>query len=972
MPGNSSGQVPFSDRNGAGSRSSLASEGDEKENVICCLPLEEVCNGVEIAQRDLNKAVHMICTSQTCDQSGFFHGDCFDKYESYLCKLVADHPQVKKWSNDKSDKAYGFLKKSMWTKVGNHLVRKFCRCKCGCGYLHHDPDWPPVNWNRKTNKKKIFGKPNKVATLPKLNNPKNKITFVPAFANPSNSHRPKEPIGKNTNHDSEARNQDIPGAIWARDSDFRPSQGVVVKWTYQPTGGFGQIKTVDEFGSNKWVFAPSESFLNRSSCDFTKMIGVSVEFTVKKNGKKIQADQVIVLTKEAKAKNKCRGQWKTGVICKWLIDEQAGLIEDNDGKQELLVQKRNINGFVNENELVGKEVRYRVDFGETEAVNVDILQFSSALSDPGPQYRTFGSILDNSKSNNDSNGPAITQLPGTIIYWNQEDGFGYISTPNYQSEVFFNNEALPVGADVSALQDSQVLFTIIMGANTDSPDAFSINKIYPKGGELKLGIISSWNIDDGWGCVSAIFNAEEEEKSLEIVHLTDFRHYVGKGLDLKGTLVDYKCEISFVSDKVAKEVVALVPGPACPLLLEYSNLETTHDDVEDENLVQVSQVEPLEETVVEELGVAGVSVVLFTSRDLSKHPHLVSASSEAGAVELSTAMANMTIVQLEAIYDDLKEFLGCLAAHPTGHLVVQGMLNYFTGKILMEVVENLARDFLNLSRTKLGSTTLITAITSLSPHLVSRLVDCYMEAEDSALLVSCMTDPFGAHVFVSSLPFMQDHVCQTVYLLFIGHFKEIAMHPSGTFPCRRFVEKMKCHAEVLGMIAEEFEADLIEIANCPNGRFVIKSLLEAGSVRVSSMVFQQISGNIAKLVLSPTASTVVDAFIKNAKELQIQLVIEELCSIRAVGSLPCLVEIVEMVTCKSLLSTLLKVQHMYSLQCMAKVLRINREGLKGNEQAAEFMEELEEILEKNKRGDTEERNRLYESSNGARPKVYNY
>ena len=98
---------------------------------------------------------------------------------------------MKKWSNDKSDKEFGFLRKAMWTKVGHHLVRKFCRCKCGSGYLHYDLDWPPVNWNRKLNNKKICEKTTKgkVAILPKLNNPKSKIVFVPAFAKTSNSHR---------------------------------------------------------------------------------------------------------------------------------------------------------------------------------------------------------------------------------------------------------------------------------------------------------------------------------------------------------------------------------------------------------------------------------------------------------------------------------------------------------------------------------------------------------------------------------------------------------------------------------------------------------------------------------------------------------------------------------------------------------------------------------------------------------------
>ena len=90
--------------------------------------------------------------------------------------------------------------------------------------------------------------------------------------------------------------------------------------------------------------------------------------------------------------------------------------------------------------------------------------------------------------------------------------------------------------------------------------------------------------------------------------------------------------------------------------------------------------------------------------------------------------------------------------------------------------------------------------------------------------------------------------------------------------------------------------------------------------------------------------------------------------------MPCLVEIVKIDTCKSLLRTLLQIKHMHSLQSMAKVLRINKEGLKGNDQAIEFMEELEEIMEKNKKGETEERDRsqrLVEWSSGARPKVFN-
>jgi len=154
-----------------------------------------------------------------------------------------------------------------------------------------------------------------------------------------------------------------------------------------------------------------------------------------------------------------------------------------------------------------------------------------------------------------------------------------------------------------------------------------------------------------------------------------------------------------------------------------------------------------------------------------------------------------------------------------------------------------------------------------------------------------------------------------------------------------------------------------------DAKYVVKCLLETKSVRVSSMVFQQISGRIQSLVLSPTACTVIAALLNCGTDLQIELVVEELC--RDVPSgVPTIVDLVQKESCKPVLASLLKTKQLSCLEMVYNVLKI----YKGQMGGLTFLGQLEnnirmkqqEQLESDSR---EHRDRQREESGGARPKV---
>ena len=68
-------------------------------NSICLLFPEKVtCLSPEI--RDWSQAVKVICNSAHCDQSGFMHADCFDKFQGQVLLFLSKQGRGRTW-NDK-------------------------------------------------------------------------------------------------------------------------------------------------------------------------------------------------------------------------------------------------------------------------------------------------------------------------------------------------------------------------------------------------------------------------------------------------------------------------------------------------------------------------------------------------------------------------------------------------------------------------------------------------------------------------------------------------------------------------------------------------------------------------------------------------------------------------------------------------------------------------------------------------------
>merc|ERR1711879_1136693 len=108
----------------------------QSQSSQCCVPKEKVtCLSPEI--RDWSQAVKVICNSAHCDQSGFMHADCFDKFQGQVLLFLSKQGRGRTW-NDKQRMA------NLWSHKGYDIVFKFCVCDCGHGSLKKDLDYVPT------------------------------------------------------------------------------------------------------------------------------------------------------------------------------------------------------------------------------------------------------------------------------------------------------------------------------------------------------------------------------------------------------------------------------------------------------------------------------------------------------------------------------------------------------------------------------------------------------------------------------------------------------------------------------------------------------------------------------------------------------------------------------------------------------------------------------------------------------------
>ena len=108
----------------------------------CCAPLamSDTCSMEPIIRTSLLSMAKVICSSNSCTESGFIHPECFARLEKSLVRYVSNNVQnVKKysWTMDT-------VKENLWKDLIYHWIMKQVKCNCGLGYLRKDIGWPPI------------------------------------------------------------------------------------------------------------------------------------------------------------------------------------------------------------------------------------------------------------------------------------------------------------------------------------------------------------------------------------------------------------------------------------------------------------------------------------------------------------------------------------------------------------------------------------------------------------------------------------------------------------------------------------------------------------------------------------------------------------------------------------------------------------------------------------------------------------
>ena len=216
-------------------------------------PIE--CSGPPILKTSLVTSMRMLCTSSSCNQSGFLHPGCLRRVEDLIIRHISGskfrtgniglfRQELKHydWKSDRDRMAlWGEAKNSaIGVRSGLYpLVAKLVRCCCGKGFLRRDLEWPPSSLKRAHRKPPVKSKE---TSLPALNvqrqskgnnNIKHDISSK-TTATASLYALPK--VMKEEKPDRAA----IPGAVWVPEGRKR---GEVTKWE-GGSEGWGHIRWV--------------------------------------------------------------------------------------------------------------------------------------------------------------------------------------------------------------------------------------------------------------------------------------------------------------------------------------------------------------------------------------------------------------------------------------------------------------------------------------------------------------------------------------------------------------------------------------------------------------------------------------------------------------------------------------------------------------------------------------------------------
>ena len=257
------------------------------------------CSGSPILKRDLVTSVKMLCTSGSCNQSGFLHASCLHQVEDILIHQVSNN-SAGSFANltaaKLQRKSYNWEnpadREKLWKDGGGgHMYSLICRkvkCRCGRGLVRRDLTWPPTQWR---------GGARKVPALPMSSRSaaptvrvcgQGSIQYQPAVAQLPDFVRESGHVG-------------IPGAVFHIPGEKR-KQGVIIKWV-GGREGWGQLRNTER---------EERVCLVRGACvqgevgDWEGLEGSQVEYTTRRKGKKLEAVTLKLQAREVRAASKVK------------------------------------------------------------------------------------------------------------------------------------------------------------------------------------------------------------------------------------------------------------------------------------------------------------------------------------------------------------------------------------------------------------------------------------------------------------------------------------------------------------------------------------------------------------------------------------------------------------------------------------------------------------------------------------------
>jgi len=418
--------------------------------------------------------------------------------------------------------------------------------------------------------------------------------------------------------------------------------------------------------------------------------------------------------------------------------------------------------------------------------------------------------------------------------------------------------------------------------------------VFPDKFPVKRGVIVKW--EQGVGQIKNLVNKEEreclareevvdgKEKNMEMMVGSEVEYKtVKKGKKLEAVMVrlvkttEWRRgvvthwvpeELAGVIKSQADEVLVyrseFVPGGFAPDIVgkpvrfkfERARLEAT--------CVRVEKLEYSEEGGVKEKS------PLFSDLDLMRCPQLSHAICEES--NLLSNMCSMSMGEQRHLVNQLEPFLPTVAAHHVGYRVVLEMVRQFPRVLVEKVVRILSKEFFSLAQSVVGSVFLVDSLTSMPIEQQQQLVSAYADMTSSELCVSHLTGVNSYPVFRAALPVLDTSLLRQLVLLLGPELHSLASHPSLTM----LLEHASAGDQhVLFLVASQLDIEHRLLQDDQHA--LVVQLISTGNVKVCGLVLDNLSGKLATLVTTMQGRALLAAFIRAASDLQVELVMDELC-----------------------------------------------------------------------------------------------